>query len=34
MIHRYFDYFLIGLCGGMGFWIAQNVLHFIGTLIH
>ncbi len=25
--------FLFGLCFGMGFCVAQAVLHFIGTLI-
>jgi hypothetical protein len=26
--------FLFGLCFGMGFVIASNVLHFLGTFIH
>ncbi len=26
--------FLFGLCFGMGFVVAQNVLKFLGTFIH
>ncbi len=28
-----FEYFLMGLFGGMGFYLAQAVLHFIASLI-
>lgn len=30
---KYVEWFLIGLVGGMGFWLAQSLLHFIGGLI-
>ncbi len=29
-----FDRFLFGLCFGIGFWIAANVLNFIGQFFH
>lgn len=29
-----FDRFLHGLCFGIGFAIAANVLHFLGQFIH
>jgi len=33
-MHKAIENFLFGLCFGMGFAIAQNVLHFLGTFIH
>lgn len=34
MIYKFLDWFLWGIFMGMGWAIAQNVLHFIGTFIH
>ncbi len=28
-----FENFMFGLCFGMGFIVAQNVLHFIGKML-
>ncbi len=30
---RWFDWIWVGLCFGMGFFVSQAVLHFIGALI-
>jgi hypothetical protein len=33
-MHKALDNFLFGLCFGVGFYIAERVLHFLGTFIH
>lgn len=33
-MHKAIENFLFGLCFGMGFTIAANVLHFLGQFIH
>ena len=34
MLHKALDWFLWGVFMGMGWSIAQNVLHFFGQFIH
>lgn len=34
MLTKMIDWFIWGVCMGMGWAIAQNVLHFLGTFIH
>lgn len=33
-MHKAVENFLFGLCFGMGFFIASNVLNFIGQFMH
>ena len=34
LMHKALDWFLWGLCMGMGWAIATNVLNFIGQFMH
>lgn len=34
MLHKSLDNFVFGICFGMGFAIATNILHFLGQFIH
>lgn len=33
IMHKALDWFMMGLCGGMGFWLSKAVLDIIGDLI-